>query len=71
MIDRWEYKSVSINTSGWVKRGLVVPEEIEALLNEVFTSLDLVTLQTLNADVAVNGLSPSQVASDYLDSLNN
>ncbi|MEL7614779.1 ABC transporter substrate-binding protein [Vreelandella titanicae] len=45
--------------------------EIEALLNEVFTSLDLVTLQTLNADVAVNGLSPSQVASDYLDSLNN
>ncbi|MGP9767896.1 glycine betaine ABC transporter substrate-binding protein OsmF [Halomonas sp. AOP13-D3-9] len=45
--------------------------EIEALLNEVFTTLDLVTLQTLNADVAVNGLSPSQVASDYLDTLNN
>ncbi|MBT2775123.1 ABC transporter substrate-binding protein [Halomonas sp. ISL-60] len=44
--------------------------EIEALLNEVFTTLDLVTLQTLNADVAVNGLSPSQVASDYLDTLN-
>ncbi|MDQ7731366.1 ABC transporter substrate-binding protein [Halomonas sp. SpR1] len=45
--------------------------EIEALLNDVFSSLDLVTLQTLNADVAVNGLSPSQVASDYLDTLNN
>ncbi|WGI23704.1 ABC transporter substrate-binding protein [Halomonas alkaliantarctica] len=45
--------------------------EIETLLNEVFTSLDLVTLQTLNADVAVNGLSPAQVASDYLDTLKN
>tara|TARA_R110002012_G_scaffold80353_1_gene203906 strand:+ start:3220 stop:4131 length:912 start_codon:yes stop_codon:yes gene_type:complete len=43
--------------------------EIEPLLNEVFSSLDLVTLQTLNADVAVSGLSPSQVASDYLDTL--
>ena len=43
---------------------------IEPLLNDVFTSLDLVTLQALNADVAVNGLSPSQVASDYLDTLN-
>lgn len=45
--------------------------DIEALLNDVFASLDLVTLQTLNADVAVNGLSPAQVASDYLDALNN
>ncbi|RUR34758.1 ABC transporter substrate-binding protein [Vreelandella andesensis] len=43
--------------------------EIETLLNNVFTTLDLVTLQTLNADVAVNGFSPDQVASDYLDSL--
>lgn len=42
---------------------------IETLLNDVFATLDLVTLQTLNADVAVNGLSPSQVARDYLDSL--
>lgn len=42
---------------------------IELLLNEVFATLDLVTLQTLNADVAVNGLSPDQVARDYLDSL--
>lgn len=45
--------------------------EMEALLNDVFASLDLVTLQKLNADVAVNGLSPTQVASDYLDKLNN
>lgn len=44
--------------------------DIEPLLNDVFSSLDLVTLQALNADVAVNGLSPSQVASDYLDSIN-
>jgi len=43
--------------------------EIETLLNDVFTTLDLVTLQTLNANVAVNGFSPDQVASDYLDSL--
>jgi len=43
--------------------------EIETLLNDVFATLDLVTLQTLNADVAVNGFSPDQVASDYLDSL--
>ena len=43
--------------------------EMEALLNEVFATLDLVTLQELNADVAVNGFSPDQVASDYLDGL--
>ncbi|WP_235042368.1 glycine betaine ABC transporter substrate-binding protein OsmF [Vreelandella profundi] len=43
--------------------------EMETLLNEVFVTLDLETLQTLNADVAVNGLSPTQVASDYLDTL--
>ncbi|UYV20547.1 ABC transporter substrate-binding protein [Halomonas qaidamensis] len=43
--------------------------EIETLLNDVFATLDLETLQTLNADVAVNGFSPDQVASDYLDSL--
>lgn len=43
--------------------------QMEALLNEIFATLDLVTLQKLNADVAVNGLSPDKVASDYLDSL--
>ncbi|TVP48425.1 MAG: ABC transporter substrate-binding protein [Halomonas sp.] len=45
--------------------------DIETLLNEVFATLDLVTLQRLNADVAVNGLSPTQVASDYLEHLDN
>lgn len=42
---------------------------MESLLNDVFVTLDLLTLQRLNAEVAVNGLSPSQVAGDYLDSL--
>ena len=45
--------------------------DIQTLLNDVFATLDEDTLQTLNADVAVNGLSPTQVVSDYLDSLNN
>jgi osmoprotectant transport system substrate-binding protein len=43
--------------------------DIEGLLNDVFATLDLVTLQTLNADVAVNGRSADQVAREYLDSL--
>ncbi|MCB8890705.1 glycine betaine ABC transporter substrate-binding protein OsmF [Vreelandella malpeensis] len=42
---------------------------IEASLDAVFETLDLETLQRLNADVAVNGLSPDQVARDYLDTL--
>ncbi len=42
---------------------------IEERLNAVFETLDLETLQRLNADVAVNGLSPDQVARDYLDGL--
>ncbi|MFI0471410.1 glycine betaine ABC transporter substrate-binding protein [Halomonas sp. HMF6819] len=42
---------------------------IEESLEAVFETLDLETLQRLNADVAVNGLSPDQVARDYLDSL--
>ena len=43
--------------------------EIAPLLEDVFTSLDLETLQSLNAEVAVNGRSAQQVASDYLDTL--
>lgn len=43
--------------------------DIEGLLNDVFATLDLVTLQTLNADLAVNGRSADQVAREYLDSL--
>ncbi|MFG6666656.1 ABC transporter substrate-binding protein [Halomonas sp. HNIBRBA4712] len=42
---------------------------IDPTLEAVFETLDLETLQRLNADVAVNGLSAEQVASDYLDSL--
>ncbi|SDN12912.1 glycine betaine ABC transporter substrate-binding protein OsmF [Vreelandella arcis] len=42
---------------------------IDPLLEGVFSTLDLETLQKLNADVAVNGMSPDQVAGDYLDSL--
>ncbi|MGM0520690.1 MAG: glycine betaine ABC transporter substrate-binding protein OsmF [Pseudomonadota bacterium] len=43
--------------------------QIEPALETVFTSLDLETLQRLNADVAVNGLAAEQVAQDYLDNL--
>ncbi|NOG31099.1 ABC transporter substrate-binding protein [Halomonas sp. TBZ9] len=43
--------------------------QIEPALNEVFATLDLETLQRLNADVAVNGLSAETVAADYLDAL--
>ncbi|WP_283101626.1 MULTISPECIES: ABC transporter substrate-binding protein [Halomonadaceae] len=43
--------------------------EIESLLEPVFDALDIETLQRLNGDVAVNGADPSQVASDFLDSL--
>ncbi|MDR5874799.1 glycine betaine ABC transporter substrate-binding protein OsmF [Vreelandella gomseomensis] len=45
--------------------------DIDGLLEEVFNTLDLETLQKLNADVAVNGMSPNKVAGDYLDSLDN
>ncbi|MFC3285211.1 glycine betaine ABC transporter substrate-binding protein OsmF [Litchfieldella rifensis] len=43
--------------------------QIESLLNPVFESLDLETLQRLNGEVAVGGADPRQVAADYLDSL--
>ncbi|EPC04507.1 osmoprotectant uptake system substrate-binding protein [Litchfieldella anticariensis FP35 = DSM 16096] len=43
--------------------------QIEALLNPVFESLDLETLQRLNGEVAVGGADPRQVAADYLDSM--
>jgi osmoprotectant transport system substrate-binding protein len=42
---------------------------IETLLAPVFAALDRDTLQRLNGDVAVNGRAPAQVASDFLDSL--
>lgn len=42
---------------------------IETLLAPVFAALDLQVLQRLNAEVAVNGADPRQVATTFLDSL--
>lgn len=41
--------------------------EIESLLAPVFAGLDLQTLQTLNARIAVDGQQTSRVAEDYLE----
>lgn len=43
--------------------------EIETILEPIFESLDLETLQRLNGEVAVGGADPAQVASEYLESL--
>ncbi len=40
--------------------------EIEAILAPAFSSLDLVTLQTLNARIAVDGIGAAEVARDWL-----
>ena len=40
--------------------------EIEGILKPVFESLDLVTLQTLNARIAVEGQDAGKVAENYL-----
>ncbi len=40
--------------------------EIEKILSPVFKSLDLVTLQSLNAKIAVEGKNASEVAKNYL-----
>ena len=42
--------------------------EIAGILNPVFESLDLVTLQTLNARMAVDGEDAAAIARDYLTS---
>jgi osmoprotectant transport system substrate-binding protein len=42
--------------------------EIETILDPVFKSLDLVTLQTLNAKIAIEGQPASEVAREYLES---
>ena len=51
-------------------RGEVFDEhpEIEGILAPVFLSLDLVTLQTLNAKIALEGQDAANVARDYLAS---
>ena len=43
--------------------------KIREVLEPLFESLDLETLQRLNGQVAVNGVLAEQVARDYLDSL--
>jgi osmoprotectant transport system substrate-binding protein len=49
-------------------RGEVLTQypEISDILNPVFESLDLATLQGLNEKTAVEGLTPAEVARDYL-----
>jgi osmoprotectant transport system substrate-binding protein len=42
--------------------------EIEGILKPVFQSLDLVTLQTLNSRIAIEGQDASAVAKQYLES---
>lgn len=42
--------------------------ELATILNPVFATLDLVTLQTLNAKIAVEGQKPADVASTFLKS---
>jgi len=42
--------------------------EIEDILDPVFRSLDLVTLQTLNARIAIEGQPATDVAREYLES---
>jgi osmoprotectant transport system substrate-binding protein len=51
-------------------RGEVFDEypEIEGILAPVFLTLDLVTLQTLNAKIAIEGQDAADVARDYLTS---
>ena len=49
-------------------RGEIIDEypEIAGILDPVFESLDLVTLQTLNAKIAVEGQNATDVAKEYL-----
>jgi len=42
--------------------------ELETILNPVFATFDLITLQTLNARIAVEGQKAADVASAYLES---
>jgi osmoprotectant transport system substrate-binding protein len=44
--------------------------EIAGILDPVFSSLDLTTLQTLNANIAISGQNPATVARNYLVSKN-
>jgi osmoprotectant transport system substrate-binding protein len=44
--------------------------ELATIINPVFASLDLTTLQSLNAAIAINGQNPTDVARNYLVSKN-
>ena len=51
-----------------IVRGEIIDEypEITGILDPVFESLDLVTLQTLNAKIAIEGQNATDVAREYL-----
>jgi len=53
-----------------IVRSIVLDEypEIESILNPVFDTLDLVTLQALNGKIAIEGQDASSVAKEYLES---
>ena len=53
-----------------IVRGAILEQypEIAEILDPVFESFDLETLQELNARIAVEGQNPSDVAHDYLTS---
>jgi osmoprotectant transport system substrate-binding protein len=55
-----------------IVRGAVYDKypELSSILDPVFASLDLTTLQSLNAAIAVNGQNPPDVARSYLVSKN-
>jgi len=55
-----------------IVRGAVYDKypELSSILDPVFASLDLTTLQSLNAAIAVNGQNPTDVARSYLVSKN-
>ena len=55
-----------------IVRGIVFDKypELETILDPVFATLDLLTLQTLNAKIQVEGHDAATVARDYLKSKN-
>ena len=53
-------------------RGIVYDKypELASILDPIFQTLDLTTLQSLNAEIAINGQNPADVARNYLVSKN-
>lgn len=58
------YEPAPIIRKGVIENNPAIAE----ILNPVFAGLDLVTLQTLNGRIAVEGQDPAKVAGDYLRS---